>query len=454
VRQQSLEDVLQTVATPVALLRNSQAGPRVFPVVAPQFSNWLDEQRSWRESCALFDLSHHMTDLFIAGPDAIRLVSELGVNSFENFDINKGKHFVTCNHDGYVIGDVILYHVAPDRVDLVGRPSVHNWVQYNIETGGYDVTTERDEDSTRRQGPPAMFRYQVQGPNALKLMEHVTGGPLPKIRFFNMAEIGIAGLKVRTLRHGMAGQPGYELSGPWEYGEEVKGSIVDAGQEHGLRQVGTVAYQTATAESGWIPCPVPAIYSGDRLKRYREWLPADGYEGAASLGGSLYSEDISEYYLTPYELGYGSYVKFDHDFVGREALAEMSDKPGRKKVTLVWNRDDVTRTFASLFYEGTPPKYINFPSNWYSMIHYDRVVKDGGAVGISTYGGYTVNERAMLSLACIDEEHSEPGTEVTVLWGEEPNSTKPPVERHVQMEIRATVAPVPYAEPVRAAYRS
>jgi vanillate/3-O-methylgallate O-demethylase len=136
VRPQSLEDVLETVATPVELLRNSQAGPRVFPVVAPQFSNWLDEQRSWRETCALFDLSHHMTDQFIAGPDAIRLVSELGVNSFENFDTNRAKHFVTCNQAGYVIGDVILYHVAPDRVDLVGRPSVHNWVQYNIETGG------------------------------------------------------------------------------------------------------------------------------------------------------------------------------------------------------------------------------------------------------------------------------------------------------------------------------
>jgi vanillate/3-O-methylgallate O-demethylase len=253
-----------------------------------------------------------------------------------------------------------------------------------------------------------MFRYQVQGPNALELMEQVAEGPLPEIRFFNMAELGIAGLKVRALRHGMAGQPGYELSGPWELGEEVKGSIVEAGQEHGLRQVGTVAYQTATAESGWIPCPVPAIYTGDRLKRYREWLPAASYEGTASLGGSLYSDDIGDYYLTPYELGYGSYVKLDHDFVGREALAEMADRPRRKKVTLVWNRDDVIRVFATLLDKGTPGKYIGFPSNWYSMIHYDQVVKGGEPVGISTYGGYTVNERAMLSLACINTEHLMP----------------------------------------------
>jgi vanillate/3-O-methylgallate O-demethylase len=451
---QSLEDLLQTVASPVEVLRNSQTGPRVFPVVPQEFTNWIDEQRGWRESCALFDLSHHMADLFMEGPDTIRLLSNLGVNSFENFEVNKGKQFVACNHDGYVIGDVILYYLDENRCDLVGRPSVHTWVQYNLETGGYDVTTEKDENSAIRQGPPKVFRYQVQGPNALEIMEKVMGGPLPEIRFFNMAELGIAGRKVRALRHGMAGQHGYELSGPWEYGEEVKGAIVEAGRDYGLRQVGTVAYQTATAESGWIPCPLPAIYTGEKLKAYREWLPANGYEGMASLGGSFYSDDITDYYLTPYDLGYGGLVKFDHDFVGREALAEMADNPRREKVTLVWNGEDVTRVFGTLFGEGDPAKYINFPSIWYSVLQYDEVLKDDDSVGVSTYGGYSYNERAMLSLACIDVEHSEPGTEVTLLWGEEPNSVKPQVERHVQTEIRATVAPVPYAEPVRTAYRT
>ena len=41
------------------------------------------------------------------------------------------------------------------------------------------------------------------------------------------------------------------------------------------------------------------------MKAYREWLPANGYEGTGSLGGSFYSDDIADYYLTPYDLGYG-----------------------------------------------------------------------------------------------------------------------------------------------------
>ena len=69
----------------------------------------------------------------------------------------------------------------------------------------------------------------------------------------------------------------------------------------------------------------------------------------ASLGGSFYSNDITDYYLTPYDLGYGPFVKFDHDFVGRAALEKMATSQKRKKVTLVWNGDDIARVFGSLF---------------------------------------------------------------------------------------------------------
>ena len=118
--QQSLEDVLQSAGSPVQLLRNSQIGPYAFPVVPSEFTNWRDEQRSWRETCALFDQSHHMTDLYLEGPDALKLLSDLGVNSFKNFKVNQAKQFVACNHDGYVIGDAILFYLADNRLSLVG----------------------------------------------------------------------------------------------------------------------------------------------------------------------------------------------------------------------------------------------------------------------------------------------------------------------------------------------
>src|SRR5678809_554788 len=131
---QTLEDVLQAAGNPVQMLRNSQIGPYAFPVVRHEFTNWRDEQRSWRESCALFDQSHHMTDLYVDGPDALKLFSDLGVNSFKNFKVNQAKQFVACNHQGYVIGDAILFYLDENRFNLVGRPPAANWVQYNIES--------------------------------------------------------------------------------------------------------------------------------------------------------------------------------------------------------------------------------------------------------------------------------------------------------------------------------
>jgi vanillate/3-O-methylgallate O-demethylase len=449
----SLEDLLQDVGDPVELARNSQIGPYVYPMVPSEFSNWRDEQIAWRETCALFDQSHHMTDLTIEGPDVIRLLSALGVNSFATFAVGKAKQFVACNPDGYVIGDGILFFLDEDRVRLVGRPSAHNWVQYHAETQGYDVKLNRDErTAVNPTGRRELYRYQLQGPTAPEVLERATGGSLPEIKFFNLGELTIAGRKVRALHHGMSGAPGLELFGPWEDGDDVRAAIVEAGSDLGLRQVGSRVYATNTLESGWIPSPLPAIFTGEAMRPYRQWLPAQGYEGTGSLGGSLYAGAIEDYYLTPHDLGYWAFVKFDHDFVGREALEEIADQPRRRKVTLAWNGEDVARAMGTMFERGDPVKYIDLPLSNYATWPYDRVLHDGELVGLSTFSGYSFNERSMLSLAIVDVD-VEIGTEVTLVWGEEDGgSAKPVVERHEQTELRAVVSPCPYSEVARTSY--
>jgi vanillate/3-O-methylgallate O-demethylase len=449
----SLEEMLQAVGSAVEMARNSQLGPYVYPTVPAEFTNWRDEQVSWQRTSALFDQSHHMTDLQVEGPDVIKLFSDLGVNTFTNFAVNKAKQFVACNHDGYVIGDGILFFLDENRVRLVGRPSAHNWVQYHAETGDYDVTVSRDErTAVNPTGGRELYRFQVQGPTALDVLEKANGGSLPEIKFFNMGELTIGGHKVRALHHGMSGVPGLELWGPWAEREDVRSAIVEAGKEFGLRQVGSRVYATNTLESGWIPCPLPAIFTGDEMKAYREWLPAEGYEATGSLGGSYYSDDIGDYYVTPHDLGYWPFVKFDHDFVGREALEEIADEPRWKKVTLAWNGKDVARAIGTLFERGDAVKYIDFPLSNYATWPYDKLLKDGETIGVSTFSGYSYNERSFLSLAMVEVD-VELGSEVTLVWGEEGGgSAKPVVERHVQGEIRAVVSPAPYSEMARTSY--
>jgi vanillate/3-O-methylgallate O-demethylase len=446
---ESMEAAIQRAGGPVELLRNSPIRPHTFPVAA-EFTNWRSEQSSWRDSCALLDQSHHMTDLYLTGPDALRLLRDHGVNSFEKFVPGKAKQYVAVNQDGYFIGDSVLFYLDEDSFDLVGHPMIHNWLQYNAAVGNYDVTLERDENSFDRvSGPPKVYRYELQGPTAVKILETATGQPIPEVKFFNMADFTIAGHRVRGLRHGMAGQPGFELFGPWDEGDAVLRALLEAGEEFDLVRAGAKAYSTANLESAWIPSPMPAIF-GDDMKAYREWLDV---KEMGSLGGSMDSEDITDYYVTPYDIGYGRIVAFDHAFVGRDALEQIASKPSREKVTLVWDSDDVTAAIGTLYQPGTPAKYIEMPKARYALFQIDQVLKDGKLIGLSMDAGYLANEHLTISLAALDPEYAEPGTEVTILWGEKENSAKPSVEKHRQVEMKATVAPAPYVQFARDTYR-
>jgi len=456
--QKSLEQVLQTAGSPVELLRNSQIGAYVYPVVPAEFSNWRDEQRAWRHTAVLFDQSYHMAELLVTGPDALKMLSYLGTNSFTNFSPNRAKQFAPCNYDGYVIGDVILFYDGENEFNLVGRAPTVNWIQFYAQTGGFKVEVQRDDRSPSNPRGKAVlrrhYRYQIQGPNAADVLERLNGGPVPDVKFFHMDVITIKGRKVRALRHGMAGAPGLEVWGPYEQREEIRDAIIEAGRDFGLVQVGARAYATNTLESGWIPSPLPAVYTGEKMKKYREWLPADGYEATGSIGGSFVSSNIEDYYMTPYELGYGSFVRFDHDFIGREALEKKSKQPHRKKVTFVWKGEDVVKVMAPLFTPGAERyKYIDLPLSNYASSSYDKVVKGGKTVGLSMFGGYSFNEQSMLSLGVVDSD-VQVGDVLTLVWGEEGGGTKKTtVERHKQTEIRVAVAPAPYSEAVRAAYR-
>lgn len=415
--------------------------------VSPEFTNWRDEQRAWRETVALYDQSFHMTETYVRGKDALPFFTAMGVNGFATFGPDRARHFVSCSPSGHVIGDGVLYCTSPEEIALVGRAAGHNWLHYQAETGGWDVSIERDEFfSGNSRGRRTVYRYQVEGPNSFALLEQLTGAPLPDTRIFEILPITVAGHRVSALRHTMAGGPGYELYGPWDEGPAVKAAIVAAGEQFGLRQVGSLAYFTTAVELGWIPRPMPAIFTGDELQPFRKWLPSTCEEATWSLGGSFYSPDIEDYYFTPWELGYGHLVKFNHDFMGREALERSANDIHRRKVTLVWDPEDVARAFAS--YADTtelPAKFIDLPRATYATWQYDQVLDARGeAAGVSTYTCMSWNEHALLSLAVVDPQHAEPGTRLTVVWGEPDGGAKsaPWLEPHRQVEIRATVAAV------------
>jgi vanillate/3-O-methylgallate O-demethylase len=450
---ESLADAIARVGSPVELLRNQDWPSITFPI-RPEFTNWRDEQRAWSSSVAIMDQSHHMTQLFLGGADLIPVLSGISPNTFATFRAGVAKQLIAVNQDGYLIGDGILFYNSDDREGLVliGHHILIDWVRFNVEkaeAAGKDVHHRLEANSAMRtDADPTFYRYELQGPEADKVMLKLWDS-IPEVKFFHIADVEIAGKKVKALRHGMAGQPGFEFYGPYSDGPAIIAALQEAGAEYGITMVGAKAYSSSPLESGWVPTPFPAIFDED-FAEYREWLPA---ARAGSIGGSLYSTDVHDYYFTPFDLGLGKSVKFDHDFHGREALEKIAAAPTRRKVTLLWNADDVASVVKSQVEPGTPAKFLDFPKARYGFYQMDRVELEGRQVGISTDAGYIAYDQLYMSLATIDNEVAE-GSVVEVVWGEEPISAKPQVDQaHRQVRIRATVAPAPYHDYARSVYR-
>ena len=135
---ETLAQAIAREGSPVELLRNQNWPAFTFPV-APEFTNWRDEQRAWRETAVLYDQSHHMAELMVEGPDAARLLTGLAINSFAKFAVDQAKQFVPTSYDGHVIGDGILFHLQANSLVFVGRAPSANWIQFHAATGKYDV---------------------------------------------------------------------------------------------------------------------------------------------------------------------------------------------------------------------------------------------------------------------------------------------------------------------------
>jgi vanillate/3-O-methylgallate O-demethylase len=135
-------------------------------------------------------------------------------------------------------------------------------------------------------------------------------------------------------------------------------------------------------------------------------------------------------------------VKFDHDFIGREALEKMAKEPHRRKVTFAWNGEDVAKVFASMFVPGR-----RTTSTSICRCRTTRLRRSTSVMATATRSSvrrcspaYSYNERSMLSLGFVDPDIKE-GSELTLYWGEENGGTKKTtVEPHKQ----SVTAPAPF----------
>lgn len=396
---------------------------------AYEFTDWITESLSWKQTCYIGDWSP-LSKIIVEGPDALRFFSDLGVNSFAKFAIGQAKHVVMCNDQGKVAGEGIVMRLDEQAFKFTGGPVIA-WAEYHFGRGDYDA-------SLTHVGPQ-QFIFQVQGPNALHVLEVAIGASIRDIGFMRFRPAQIEGLEFLLMRQGMAGEIGYELQGPIEHAVAIYQRILEVGARFGIKQLGGRTKLVNHVEACF---PTPTIdYVPAFEGEFVDWLATASHLIVPpallfSSTGSLEVNSPSELFRSPFELGWGKNIRFDHDFVGRAALEREAADPQRTLVTLVWDSDDVIDVYASLFRKDGPLlDFMELPRALSGRVWADQVLKDGALVGCAMSRCYSVFFREMISLCVIDIAQAQIGNRVEVLWG-----------RHGQPQKRiwATVAPAPY----------
>jgi glycine cleavage system aminomethyltransferase T len=372
---------------------------------------------SWKTGCYIHAGLSSTGPVSIKGPDAEKYLQSLVINSFAKFPVGSMKHAVMCNEAGLITAHGIIERKADDEFQSFAGGPPGPMPPLDVP---YDVEVERLDQ----------YLFQIAGPTSLDVLEKVTGESLRDIGFLRFRDSTINGIKTEVGRIGMSGNLAYELHGPIEDGPAIYDAVYQAGQEFGIERLGWGTYLVNHVEGGFPQITwtfVPAV-DPELWPMMRTFFPASG---------SVDPDNIRARTRTPVEVRWHNMAKFDHDFIGRDALEAEIAYPKRTTVTLRWNTDDVMDTVDSLFRPGPAYKPIDLPyapQRW-PMAHADHVTRDGREVGVSSGTIYSYYYREVLSMGCVDLDVSPIGTDVVVQWGDYGGPIK---------DIRATVERFPY----------
>lgn len=420
-----------------------------------EYTGYKDEILASKTS-AWIGLSLMMSPVYdVKGPDAVRFLNSICVNDFTTLGDKGIRHAVICNEKGQLLTDGVVIKIAEDtfRTYWLNPP-----IDYLVKTSGMDV---EGEDITGRE-----YFIQIAGEKSLEILEKACESDLHDIKFATHRMTKIGGKDMRVIRLGMTGNLAYEVHGPMEDFEEVYRRIWDAGRSFGAKKLGFHAYCLSHTEGGFpnihIHYPLPWFESDEGryavdggLSAYLKDRPDIAvYNINRRLRGSV-GDDLDVRFVTPYDVGWGYLVNFNHEFPGRKALEKIAQNPPRTVVTLEWNAEDIAAVYATqfqgrevepceridarpldMFYQDN---IIGWPAEGY-IYRADKVMADGKQVGISTGRICSYYYNRMISLGFIDPRYAELGKELTLIWGT-PGTP--------QKEIRVKVARYPYVDLIR-----
>lgn len=400
-----------------------------------EFGTSKEEYLACRESAWMGGTLSFIRVYDVFGPDSVKFLNSVCVNrDFGKLQIGKSRHGITVNEKGQILANGLIVRLSEDRFHTYSMAPA---LEYYVSISELDVYGEYTEENE--------YFYQIDGPKSLEIIEDACQCDIHDLKFAQNKTVAIAGTEMQVHRLGMSGALAYEVHGAAENADIVFDALKVSLDKFGGKLQGFKNYCTLNHTPGGYPnhsihFDLPYHASGEDLSKFceRKWRHT-------KLIGSAADND-QNYYVTPYDIGWGSRVNFDHEFIGKEALMKIAADPPNVPVTLEWNTDDVADVFASQLRgrDVEPYDAIEFPTQQAEGVdgstRMDYVLDGDDIVGVATGKTIAYYERRMISLAFIKKEYAEEGRELSVLWG----CLDSPKKR-----IRAVVAPYPYYNETR-----
>lgn len=310
-----------------------------------QYTNIVDEHNAVRQACGVFDVSH-MGEVLVTGAESEKFVNYIFTNDIAGAPDGKIFYGMMCHPTGGVVDDLLVYKMAEQRYFLVINASnIDKDVAWIVEQAkNFDVTVENQSE---KYGEVA-----VQGPNTEEIVERVLGIHCNDLAFYTCKEVEIAGETIIISRTGYTGEDGFEIYGSHAFTNEVWDKLLASGEVK--------------------PC---GLGCRDTL-RFEVGLP-------------LYGDELADD-ITPLEAGLGMFVKFEKDFIGKEALLKQKAEGLKRKIVGIELKDKA------------------IPRHGY------EVEADGNVIGVVTTGYNSISTGKSVCMAMLDIDYTKMDTEVAV----------------------------------------
>ena len=234
-----------------------------------------DEYRVLRTAAGIFDVPE--VPLEICGPDAPAFLDYVFTRPVSLMAVDRGRYGLMCHHGGGIACDGVVFRLAEDRFWYVHADrDVFTWLQ--ALKPGYNVYIRN----------PGAWAIQIQGPASLEILDACVDGGAPEgFKYYYSRQVTMGGQPVLISRTGWTAELGFEVYNmdPNVDGMALWSHLMVAGKPHGMEILSTYAMNPRRIEAG--------------IMNYGTDMGWD---------------------TTPFDLGLGEFVDFDHEFLGRDAL--------------------------------------------------------------------------------------------------------------------------------------